>query len=260
MRVGLDSKCAHQSLARPGWIRFAQPPPMNEQTEPTHVRLLIVDQLSLFRISLGHLLASERGFDVVGESGTPEEAFQNLDRAPVDLILLDYDLCTERCSDFISAARARGYEGKFLILAASLDARKSAMALKLGASGIFLKSEAPSRLLQAIRVVSRGEIWIEQRVVQLIAEELVGRYPSLDRNFHPSRLDNREQQVLNGIISGFSNRKIGKEIGLSESTVKNVVQRLFSKAGVKTRIELVRVALQVSPVEPGQATWTSSRE
>jgi two-component system, NarL family, nitrate/nitrite response regulator NarL len=225
---------------------------MNEQIDVHPIRLVILDQLGLFRVSLGRLLASEQGFEVAGECATPAEALAILARVPIDLILLDFDVCTEHGGDFISAARAAGYQGRFLIVAGSLDARKSALALKLGASGIFLKSEAPDRLLHAIRVVYEGEVWIDHRVVQLLADELIDRYPKLDGNFNGSPLDDRERQVLTGIVGGLSNRKIGDKMGLSESSVKNVVQRLFSKAGVKTRSQLVRIALAESLSEAGK--------
>jgi DNA-binding NarL/FixJ family response regulator len=81
---------------------------------------------------------------------------------------------------------------------------------RVGASGIFLKSEPPDRLVQAIRLVRDGGIWV----------------------------------VLMGIVGGLSNRKIGENMGLLESSVKNFVQHLFSKAGVRTRSQLVRAALE----------------
>jgi two-component system, NarL family, nitrate/nitrite response regulator NarL len=217
---------------------------MNETTDERAIRLIILESLSLFRVSLGRLLASQPGFEVAGECGTPADALAIIARTPIDLILLDFDASTGQNGDFISAARAAGYQGRFLIVASSLDARKFALALKLGASGIFLKSEAPDRLLHAIRQICEGEVWIDPKVVQLLADELVDRYPKLDGTLHGAALDEREQQVLMGIVGGMSNRKIGEKMGLSESSVKNLVQRLFSKAGVKTRGQLVRIALE----------------
>ncbi len=243
-----SSRCAVESTPRPA-AEFAAPshPAMNDTTDERPIRLIILDSLSLFRASLGRLLASQPGFEVAGECGTSAEALAILAHTPIDLILLDFDVSPN--GDFISAARAAGYQGRVLIIAGSLDARKSALALKLGASGIFLKSEAPDRLLHAIRQVWEGEVWIDPKVVQLLADELVDRYPKLDGNLHGAPLDERERQVLTGIVGGMSNRKIGEKIGLSESSVKNVVQRLFSKAGVKTRSQLVRIALEGSVAE-----------
>jgi len=152
---------------------------MNEPREDHAIRLVILDQVGLFRVSLGRLLASQPGFEVAGECGTTSEVLEVLARRPIDLILLDFDVYTEAGGDFISAAREAGYQGRFLIIAGSLDVRKSALALKLGASGIFLKSEAPDRLLHAIRAVAAGEVWLDHKVVNLLADELVDRHPRL---------------------------------------------------------------------------------
>jgi DNA-binding NarL/FixJ family response regulator len=113
--------------------------------------------------------------------------------------------------------------------------RDAAVALKLGAAGVFLKSEAPERLIQAIRLVANGQAWVDQGVIQLLASQYDRRSGGL--------LTNREQKVLFGILGGLTNKRIGDSVGLSESSVKGVVQQLFSKAGVRRRSQLVRVAL-----------------
>jgi two-component system, NarL family, nitrate/nitrite response regulator NarL len=98
-------------------------------------------------------------------------------------------------------------------------------------------------LIQAIRLVASGEAWVDQKVVQFLAE----RYPNFEARWHGS-LTAREQIVLNGVVDGLSNRKIGDQIGVSESTIKATLQHLFKKAGVRTRSQLVRIALEGPPV------------
>src|SRR5580658_8698587 len=110
---------------------------MNDQTQDRRLRLLLLDSHSLFRTSLGRLLAAEPDLEVAGECGTCAEALGLLKSLPVDVVLLDFDIGTEHGSDFISAARQAGYEGRFLIVAGSPDVRNSAIALKLGVSGIL---------------------------------------------------------------------------------------------------------------------------
>ena len=153
---------------------------MNDQTQESRIRLVLLDDHGLFRASLGRLLASEPDFEVAGECGTSAEALEVLKGSTVDVVLLDFDVGTEHGNDFISAARQGGYQGRFLIVAGSADVRNSAIALKLGASGIFLKSEAPDRLVQAIRLVENGGIWVDQRIIQLLADQLINRYPRLE--------------------------------------------------------------------------------
>jgi DNA-binding CsgD family transcriptional regulator len=75
---------------------------------------------------------------------------------------------------------------------------------------------------------------------------LIDRYSRFDEQGSTGCLEDRERNVLLGILGGLTNKKIGTNMGLSESSVKNIVQRLFGKAGVKTRSQLVRVALEGS--------------
>ena len=123
---------------------------MNRPTHDNRIRLVLLDDQALFRASLARLLASEPGFELVGECGDSAEALEILSASPVDVVLLDFERATQDGDGFIPAARRNGYQGRFLIVAAAADARSSAMAIKLGASGIFLKSEPPDRLVQAI--------------------------------------------------------------------------------------------------------------
>lgn len=213
----------------------------DQTTEEGTIRVIVLDALGLSRASLARFLAAT-GFEISGECASSGEALDVLKHSTADVILLDCDLSTDP-GDFISSARQAGYQGRFLAIAGAVDARKSAVALKLGASGIFLKSEPPDRLAQAIRVVAAGDVWIDQKVIQRLAGELIDRYRHPE--FEPVRqIDEREQGVLQGILGGRSNRSIGEEMGLSESSVKNIVQRLFHKGGVKTRGQLVRMALE----------------
>jgi len=206
------------------------------------IRVVLLDQHDLLRVSLARFLASQPGLEIAAECGSPAEALAVLGTSPVEIILLDFDYDAGRLDHFLTAAREAGYSGSFLILAADSEVRAAATALKLGASGIFLKSGAPDRLVHAIKVIATGETWIDPKVVQLLADQLNDQPP----HSHETTLPDRERQVLLGILAGLTNRKIGENMGLSESSVKNIVQRLFSKAGVKTRTQLVRVALEGS--------------
>ena len=219
---------------------------MNNETHQNRIRLALLDQHGLFRASLSRFLASEGGFEVAGGGATAAEALELLKHSSVDVMLLDFDICTEKGDDIICAARQAGYQGRFLIVTGALDALKSAVALKHGASGIFLKSESPERLIKAIRIVANGELWVDPKVIQLLADQSIGRYPQLVSQTTAKPLDDRQRNVLSGIIGGLSNREIADDMGLSESSVKNLVQQLFAKSEVRTRSQLVRVALEGS--------------
>jgi DNA-binding NarL/FixJ family response regulator len=219
---------------------------MDETTAENRIRLVLVDDQALFRASLGRYLAAEPDLELAGECGSPNEVLALLRDSTVDLVLLDFDSGVERCEELISAARQAGYQGQFLILVGGLDAEDSTVALRLGVSGIFRKSEGPDRLVQAIRLIANGAVWMDQSVFQLLIDRLLEPEPVLEDHGAGSVLKDREEKVLLGILGGLSNRKIGDNIGLSEGSVKAVVQQLFYKAGVRTRSQLVRAALEGS--------------
>jgi DNA-binding NarL/FixJ family response regulator len=205
-------------------------------------RLLLVDDHILFREGLSRLLASEPDFEIVGGCGTSADALQLLAKTLIDLVLLDYDLNIDHGAQFIAAARRSGFTGKILMVTAGMSAKESSVALKLGASGIFLKHNSPGSLATAIRLVLSGEMWVDQKVIQLMADEVQQGEPS------PSGplLTEREQQVLQGVFEGLANKEIAARIGVSESAVKSCLQQLFQKTQVRTRSQLVRIALEGS--------------
>lgn len=206
------------------------------------IRLLLLDDHILFREGLSRLLASEPDFEMVGNCGTSAEAMEVLAHTTVDLVLLDFDLGEDHGSQFIRSARRAGYPGKFLMITAGMTATESSIALQLGASGVFLKHNSPGMLAKAIRLVAAGEMWLDQKVIQLMAD---GVHQREDPSFR-ALLTDREQRVLHGIFEGLTNKEIATQLGVSEGAVKATLQQLFQKTHVRTRSQLVRIALEGS--------------
>jgi two-component system nitrate/nitrite response regulator NarL len=221
--------------ARPVQARTDQS--IDEQPRRDRIRLILLDDHLLFRESLARLLAAEQDFELVAECTTPAEALNTLQGAAVDVILVDIGIAKE----FIPWVQKVRYPGKSLVIAREVDATGSAIVLKYGASGIFLASDSSSRLMQAIRLVASGEAWVDQKVLQLLAD----RFPHSEAKWQGDFTE-RERTVLQGVVDGLSNRKIGDQIGVSESTIKATLQHLFKKSGVRTRSQLVRIALEGS--------------
>src|SRR5437667_5755928 len=134
------------------------------------IRLLLLDDHILFRESLSRLLASEPDIEMVAHCGTPAEALEILHRSRVDIVLLDFDLEDELGTRFISSARAAGYQGRILMVTAGMGAVDSSLAWQLGISGIFLKHSSPATLIQAIRQVAGGGVWVDPKAIPPPAE------------------------------------------------------------------------------------------
>jgi two-component system nitrate/nitrite response regulator NarL len=208
------------------------------------IRLVLFDDHLLFRESLARLLGAEPEFDLVGECTTPLEALKILKSSGVDVIVVDIGMAR----DFIACARKAQYPGKFLAIAREADATGSALVLLCGAAGVFRDSDSSAWLVQAIRLVANGEGWVDHKVIQLLA----ARHRHYEDRWFGALTD-REQNVLQGVIGGLSNRRISARVGVSESTIKTTLRRLFKKAAVRTRAQLVRNALEASPASDSHA-------
>ena len=213
------------------------------------IRLLLLDDHVLFRESLSRLLASEPDFEMVAHCGAMAQALEILGREKVDIVLLDFDLGGDHGQQFITASRQAGYQGKILMVTAGMSAIESSTSLQSGVSGIFLKHNSPGTLAQAIRQVAAGEIWVDQRVIQQLAEGVTQR----EEHGPHKPLTDREQQVLQGLFEGLTNKELAGQLGVSESAIKATLQQLFQKARVRTRSQLVRIAIEGSlgaPIRP----------
>jgi DNA-binding NarL/FixJ family response regulator len=200
----------------------------------------LLDDHTLFRESLSRLLDAEPDFEMVADCSSVEQAIEVLRNRAVDLVLLDYDLGPQRAPDFLDRARALGLAPRVLMVTAGITPSESVQILKEGASGIFLKHSSPALLAEAIRKVHSGETWVDQRCLRDIvhvASHTEGRPASKD-------FTERERAVLRGVFEGQSNKEIGARLEISEGSVKAALQQLFHKTGVRTRSQLVRIALE----------------
>jgi DNA-binding NarL/FixJ family response regulator len=204
------------------------------------IRVLLLDDHTLFRESLSRLLDTEPDFRMVAHCASCPEALEALSRETVDLVLLDYDLGEQNGLDFIRQARAAGYAGRVFIVTGGMSDADSVKALGHGVCGIFLKHNSPALLGDAIRKVMAGETWIDQRCIKALVQA-VDRTSGRER---PKQLTERERQVLEGVFEGLSNKEIAARAGISEASVKSALQQLFAKTSVRTRSQLVRVALE----------------
>ena len=203
-------------------------------------RLLLLDDHTLFRAMLSRLLGTDADFQVVADCSTIPEALKILSRESIDLVLLDFDLGKRETGfQFIQQARKVGYEGRIFIVTAGMTDADYITALGFGICGLFLKHSSPELLIEAIHKVMAGQTWIDQRCIQLLAHAVAG-----ERGERQVTLTDRELQVLKGVLGGLRNRQIGDQLSISEASVKSALQQLFVKTGVRTRSQLVRVALE----------------
>lgn len=209
-------------------------------TETPPIRVLLIDDHALFRESLVRLLRSESGFEYVEQCSTRAQAIELLKSVGIDIVLLDLDLGIDRGGDLIDDLNAIGYTGKILLVTAGVPDADVTALIRKGIAGIFLKHNSPALLVQGIRETMQGKVWFEQDMLKRALEEEQHE----DRGAKSSRLTPRERSVLALVFQGMTNKEIADRTNISLSLVKACLQSLFAKTGVRTRSQLVRVALE----------------
>jgi two-component system nitrate/nitrite response regulator NarL len=204
------------------------------------VRILLLDDHALFRESVSRLLSTEPGFDVAAHCGTIAEALEILRRKSIDVVLLDFDLGGSDGREFLRLAKEQKFEGKILVVTAGVDAGATSELIRSGISGVFQKHDSAALLARGIRDVIAGRVWLDQEQLQTA----VGSNLAMPRDTGTKRFTERERQVLSFVFEGLANKEIAARVGVSEGSVKATLQQLFSKTGVRTRSQLVRIVLE----------------
>lgn len=200
---------------------------------PKKTRVLLVDDHTVFRQGLAHLINSQPGLELRLHCGGVREGLALLASSAVDVVLLDLDLGPDRGIDFLARARRNGYQGPVLILTAGVSEEDEELLRLHSISGVLRKDVSIESLAATIR--------------HAVADRLSGESPVLSsgRPTRPQKsLTSREAEVLRLVMEGYANKEIAGELGCSEPAVKGIIQQLFHKSGTRTRSQLVRVVLE----------------
>jgi len=217
------------------------------------IRLLVVDDQALIRTGFRMILDAEDDFEVVGEASDGEEAIAEAERLKPDVILMDVRMPN---MDGVEATRrlTETLDSKVLILTTFDLDEYVFSAVRAGASGFMLKDAPADDLVEAIRIVARGDGLIEPRMTKRLMDEFAKRpAPGADAPT-PERLKDltpREVDVLKQIGQGKSNAEIAEEFVISETTVKTHVTHILTKLGLRDRAQAVVFAYECGLLVPG---------
>jgi DNA-binding NarL/FixJ family response regulator len=202
------------------------------------INLLLLDDHDMFREGLARTLEREPDLKVVAQCGSSAEALSLLNRN-VNMVLLDVDLGNERALGFVEAARTSSFEGQILVVTAGISGQEAVRLLQAGVTGILHKRHSGQILCESIRKIAAGESCLE-------AKYLTSLIRSVDRTRAQSnlKLTDRDRSLLRYLLEGLTNREIGTRLEISEGAVKASLRLLFDKLNVRSRTQLVKVALE----------------
>lgn len=216
------------------------------------MNILIADDHALFRDSLRSLLEA-RGLTVLGEARNGREAVELARKLKPDVVLMDLSMPE---MDGLSATRlisADQPEVKVVVLTASDDDAKLFEAIKSGAQGYLLKNLESGDFFTLLEGVDRGEPALTPALARKLLQEFAKPKAAQPQNNDPDALTERELEVLELLVQGItSNRKLAKELGVSENTVKFHVRNILDKLHLNNRAQVVSYAIRNRIVEtPG---------
>ena len=206
------------------------------------ISVLIVDDHAVVREGLRTFLDLQDGLEVVGEATDGVEAVDQARRLAPNVILMDLVMPELDGVGAMRALRTEAPDSRVIVLTSFLDDDRLLPAIQAGAAGYLLKNVAPAELARAIRAANAGEAIIDPSAAARLLGTLAGGERRATRDSR--RLTRREQDVLELIVGGRSNKRIALELGISEKTVKAHVTHLLAKLGVADRTQAAILAVR----------------
>lgn len=217
--------------------------------KPDKSRILLVDDHAVVRDGLAQLIGGEPDLTICGEAASAEEGLQAAMRGRPDLAIIDISLGGANGMELIKNLQAADRAVAILVLSMHDEAHYAERALRAGAKGYVMKRAARDRILEAIRTVLRGEIFVSDAV----NKSMIHRYlhGAEGKEASPiSRLSDRELEVLTLVGRGLTSKEIGERLHLSQKTVDSHKTHLKEKLDLGGAPELVKFAFE----------WVSSQE
>ncbi|MFG2000271.1 response regulator [Spirillospora sp. NPDC048911] len=218
------------------------------------IRVLIADDQALVRDGFGMILSEEPDLVLVGEAADGAEAIRAARELAPDVVLMDVRMPNVDGIE-ATAAICRDTSARVLVLT-TFDLDEYVYdALRAGASGFLLKDMRRAELVEAVRVVARGEALLAPTVTRRLIADVVGRGGHAPVSRPDARLEAltaRETDTLRQVARGLSNAEIARELFVTEHTVKTHVSSMLSKLALRDRVQAVVLAYESGLVKPGE--------
>jgi two-component system response regulator DegU len=219
------------------------------------IRVVIADDHALFRQGLKRLLSSEDSIDVVGEASNDRQAVQAVAHLRPDVLILDLKMPSGNAVETLREIAEKSPATKVIILTAFSEKENLVDTAKARARGYVLKGVSTPTLLEALKKVNAGEIWVDKELPGAVDFERITRNESFDigppANETLDALTKRELEILRLVAEGLSNEEIGKKVFISRKTVKTHLRNIFDKLQVHNRFKAALLLMPERSVDRG---------
>lgn len=203
-------------------------------------RVLIVDDHPLLREGVSQLIGQQQDMEVCGQADSVETGLAAVERWKPDLILLDLRLGCGDALDMIKTIKSSHPDIHIVVLSQHDESLYAERSLRAGASGYVMKQEAANHVLEAIRTVLTGELYVSRKMTPLILRKLLQPAATPDEDL--SKLSDREFHVFQMLGAGLASRQIAAELKLSVKTIETYRENIKHKFGLQSAAELVHYA------------------
>lgn len=212
-------------------------PTQDDASEPSPIRLLLVDDHTVVRQGLRMVLSLEDDFEVVGEAGNGQEAVEQVPLTNPHVVLMDLLMPVMNGVEAIRAIKREHPDVEIVALTSVLEDRLVVDAVEAGAAAYLLKETGPETLFEAIHAASRGEVRLDPKAQKRLVREV--RTPQMRES-----LTARETDTLRLVAKGMTNKEVATELGVSEVTIKTHVSSVLSKLNLSSRTQAALFALK----------------
>jgi len=209
------------------------------------IRVVLADDHAVVRAGLKAVLGGARDIEVIGEAKNGREAVALAERFKPDVIIMDLSMPELDGTAATKEIIAKGLPVKVLILTMHLEEDYLIPLIEAGAAGYVVKSAADRELVDAVRAVAHGDMYVRASAARVLAKNLTKKDPAKEERERFDKLTERERDVLKLVAQGFSAPEIGERLFISPKTVDTYKQRIQEKLGLNHRSDYVQLALKL---------------
>ncbi|HLD49611.1 MAG TPA: response regulator transcription factor [bacterium] len=220
---------------------------LNQETKKSKIvekkhKVFILDDHPILRHGLAQLINQQRGLEVCGEASGAEEAFAGIETEKPDIVVVDISLDGPNGIEFIKEAKEQHPDMLFLVHSMHDESLYAERALRAGARGYIMKQESPEKMVQAIRRILSGQIYMSDAMMEQMLEH---RYNGASDSAIPMEaLSDRELEVFQFIGKGETTARIANVLHRSVKTIETYRSRIKEKLNLKDNMQLIRQAMQ----------------